>query len=210
MSALYCIADFYICTSAAEGQNLPLLEAMAHGSVPVSTGNTAMADYITADNAFQIAERSVPNISEHMAGTIAGKPFNIHSTNSRDVSAALAQSRAATPARPGAGRPAVPDCRQACGRAWMATPSCVSISAAAKLPLLLGHTLLLGCAWNRAVGALVLSSMAHASLSGKCSIWKFPASRLSLLASLILIQSPHCTDLSRFSKHGHMSCCGDA
>lgn len=99
MSALYCISDFYLCSSAAEGQNLPLLEAMAHGTVPVSTSNTAMADYITAENAFQIAERVVPNTSGHMAGAVAGKPFNIHSSNSRDVFAALVQSRAATPAR---------------------------------------------------------------------------------------------------------------
>lgn len=99
MSALYSVADHYLCTSVAEGQNLPLLEAMAHGTVPVSTGNTAMADYITPDNAFQIAERLVPNQSRHMAGTIAGKPFQIHTSSSRDVFAALVQSRAATPAR---------------------------------------------------------------------------------------------------------------
>ncbi len=99
MTGLYCLADFYVCASVAEGQNLPLLEAMAHGTVPVSTSNTAMADYITADNAFQIAERVAPNTSEHMAGTIAGKPFNIHTNGSRDVFAALVASRAATPAR---------------------------------------------------------------------------------------------------------------
>ncbi len=99
MTGLYCLADFYLCTSAAEGQNLPLLEAMAHGTVPVSTSNTAMADYITADNAFQIAERVVPNTSPHMAGTIAGKPFKIHTSSSRDVFAALAASRAAAPSR---------------------------------------------------------------------------------------------------------------
>ena len=99
MSALYCLADFYICSSVAEGQNLPLLEAMAHGTVPVTTSNTAMADYITAENAFQIPERMVPNTSGHMAGTIAGKPFNIHSSSGRDVFAALAASRAATPSR---------------------------------------------------------------------------------------------------------------
>ena len=46
MTALYSLADFYLCTSVAEGQNLPLLEAMAHGTVPVTTANTAMLDYI--------------------------------------------------------------------------------------------------------------------------------------------------------------------
>lgn len=46
MTALYEYADFYFCTSRAEGQCLPLIEAMAHGCVPVSTSNTAMSDYI--------------------------------------------------------------------------------------------------------------------------------------------------------------------
>ncbi len=99
MSALYGIADYYVSTSVAEGQNLPLLEAMAHGTIPVSTSNTAMADYVKPDNAFLIAERVVANTSAHMAGTIAGKPFNIHVSSSRDVFSALMQSRAATPAR---------------------------------------------------------------------------------------------------------------
>ncbi len=99
MSALYSVADHYLCTSVAEGQNLPLLEAMAHGTVPVSTSNTAMADYITPDNAFQIAERLVDNQSRHMAGVIAGRPFQIHTSSSRDVFAALVQSQAASPAR---------------------------------------------------------------------------------------------------------------
>ncbi|WP_167338351.1 glycosyltransferase [Paraburkholderia oxyphila] len=54
LSALYGIASFYVCTSSAEGQNLPLLEAMAHGCVPLSVTHTAMADYITSDNAITI------------------------------------------------------------------------------------------------------------------------------------------------------------
>ena len=99
MSALYCIADFYLCTSVAEGQNLPLLEAMAHGTVPVTTGNTAMADYIRPDNAFLIDERLVDNTSPHMAGNIAGKPFRINFSTGRDVFAALERSRAASPAQ---------------------------------------------------------------------------------------------------------------
>jgi glycosyltransferase involved in cell wall biosynthesis len=49
---------FYVCASRAEGQNLPLQEAMAMGLVPISVNNTAMADYISADNAFVIP--SVP------------------------------------------------------------------------------------------------------------------------------------------------------
>lgn len=47
--------DFYLCTSYCEGQNLPLLESMYCGVVPVSTANTAMDDYITTENAFVIS-----------------------------------------------------------------------------------------------------------------------------------------------------------
>jgi glycosyltransferase involved in cell wall biosynthesis len=50
MNRLYCNADFYLCTSNAEGQNLPLLEAMAHGVVPISPATTAMADYVSGNN----------------------------------------------------------------------------------------------------------------------------------------------------------------
>lgn len=46
--------DFYITPSRAEGQNLPLQEAMALGITPITTRNTAMLDYITSDNAFVI------------------------------------------------------------------------------------------------------------------------------------------------------------
>ncbi|WP_349571877.1 glycosyltransferase [Azotobacter salinestris] len=46
--------DFYISPSRAEGQNLPLQEAMACGLVPVSTRNTAMLDYINESNAYII------------------------------------------------------------------------------------------------------------------------------------------------------------
>jgi len=51
MGRLYSAADFYLCTSNAEGQNLPLLEAMARGALPISPATTAMADYICDDNA---------------------------------------------------------------------------------------------------------------------------------------------------------------
>jgi hypothetical protein len=51
---LYCIADFYLCTSAAEGQGLPMQEAMAAGVVPISPCETAMQDYINNDNAIII------------------------------------------------------------------------------------------------------------------------------------------------------------
>ncbi len=54
MVALYDVADHYICTSHAEGQNLPLIEAMGRGVVPVSTDGTAMDAYIDAETAITI------------------------------------------------------------------------------------------------------------------------------------------------------------
>jgi glycosyltransferase involved in cell wall biosynthesis len=56
MSDLYRVASFYVCTSYAEGQNLPVLEAMSHGVVPVSVDHTAMSDYI--DNSNSVIIRS--------------------------------------------------------------------------------------------------------------------------------------------------------
>ena len=94
MDALYELADFYLCTSLAEGQNLPLLEAMAHGTVPVTTANTAMADYIDAENSVVIQDRCVPNDTQHLAGTIAGRPFDIHRCEMADVHAGLTRSQA--------------------------------------------------------------------------------------------------------------------
>jgi glycosyltransferase involved in cell wall biosynthesis len=51
LGGLYRSADFYVCTSAAEGQGLPVQEAMAAGLVPISSAETAMADYIKPDHA---------------------------------------------------------------------------------------------------------------------------------------------------------------
>lgn len=61
LEALYRIADFYVCTSHCEGQNLPLMEAMIRGIVPVSVNNTAMADYISHENAVIIEEQQKPS-----------------------------------------------------------------------------------------------------------------------------------------------------
>ncbi len=60
MDKLYCAADFYLCTSNAEGQNLPLLEAMARGVVPISPATTAMADYVTEDNSIVLPANEMP------------------------------------------------------------------------------------------------------------------------------------------------------
>lgn len=97
MGALYGLADFYLSASIAEGQNLPLLEAMAHGVVPVATANTAMKDYINAGNAIVIHDEIVPNHCEHLAGCIANKPFHIHWAGADDIRAALVASAMSSP-----------------------------------------------------------------------------------------------------------------
>jgi glycosyltransferase involved in cell wall biosynthesis len=101
LHTLYGIADFYLCASLCEGQNLPLLEAMSHGVVPVTTANTAMQDYIGPDNALIIAGQSAPNSNPHLAGTIARKPFNIAMSRVEDIYEALLKSMDLTPARYG-------------------------------------------------------------------------------------------------------------
>jgi glycosyltransferase involved in cell wall biosynthesis len=101
LSTLYGIADFYLCASIAEGQNLPLLEAMSHGVVPVTTANTAMQDYIRPDNALVIAGESVANRNPHLAGTIAGKPFNVALSGVMDIYRALLASMDLTSAQYG-------------------------------------------------------------------------------------------------------------
>lgn len=60
MNLLYDISDFYLCTSRAEGQNLPLLEAMGRGCVPVSVDHTAMSDYINTRNSIVIDSKKEP------------------------------------------------------------------------------------------------------------------------------------------------------
>jgi glycosyltransferase involved in cell wall biosynthesis len=72
MDALYTLADFYLSCSHCEGFNLPLLEAMSHGTVPVTTCNTAMRDYIDAANAIVIRERQYHGVVPGLAGEISG------------------------------------------------------------------------------------------------------------------------------------------
>jgi glycosyltransferase involved in cell wall biosynthesis len=57
---LYKASSAYLCTSFAEGQNLPLQEAMAWGVVPITTRHTAMLDYISTENAVIIRTEKRP------------------------------------------------------------------------------------------------------------------------------------------------------
>ena len=97
MKSLYRMADFYLCTSIAEGQNLPLLEAMSHGVVPVTTGHTAMLDYIDKNNAIVIQDTLVTNEIPNLAGTIAQKPFSVNVSSVEQVHNALVTSATLSP-----------------------------------------------------------------------------------------------------------------
>lgn len=54
IASLMKLSKYYLCTSSTEGLNLPLIEAMSNGIVPVSSNATAMADYVNSDNAILI------------------------------------------------------------------------------------------------------------------------------------------------------------
>jgi glycosyltransferase involved in cell wall biosynthesis len=88
MDDLYRCCTAYLCTSSAEGQNLPLQEAMARGLVPISTRHTAMADYIAEDNAVVIrSERRPIDRPDTAMGSDAEASW--HVCTSADVAHAL-------------------------------------------------------------------------------------------------------------------------
>jgi len=94
MDSLYRAADFYLCTSIAEGQNLPLLEAMARGAIPVSPRHTAMADYLDDTNSINMTSRRVDNFIPHVAPATFCRHFQIDHSNERDVFEALLAANA--------------------------------------------------------------------------------------------------------------------
>ncbi len=94
LAELYALADFYLCTSRCEGQNLPLLEAMASGVIPVSTDNTAMADYIDQHNSFVIESRKVA-VDNQNATAHRDKPLHWYEADEYDTLRALNASAAA-------------------------------------------------------------------------------------------------------------------
>lgn len=96
-STVLGLFDYYVSPSRAEGQNLPLQEAMACGLIPISTKNTAMNDYIAEDNAIIIP--SSPKEVTHLCtsdSSIWG--FQWHDCNEMDIYNALVQALAITPA----------------------------------------------------------------------------------------------------------------
>jgi glycosyltransferase involved in cell wall biosynthesis len=89
MEALYSLADFYLSASYCEGFNLPLLEAMSFGCIPVSTRVTAMTDYVSDRNAVVIATRRYTGHLPGMAGDVAGRAYALDVASRLDIGRAV-------------------------------------------------------------------------------------------------------------------------
>lgn len=88
LDRLYGLSDYYICSPIAEGQNLPLLEAMLRGCIPVTPCHTAMLDYIRPENAVVVpSRRKVP--SEHLRSVYDLETCEIDMVETDDVLVAL-------------------------------------------------------------------------------------------------------------------------
>ena len=90
LAELYRFASAYLCASQAEGQNLPLQEAMAWGVAPITTRHTAMLDYISEDNAIIIRSEMRP-IDRPDTALGEHPDASWHVTTSADVARALRQ-----------------------------------------------------------------------------------------------------------------------
>ena len=88
LNALYDMGAFYVSTSHGEGQNLPLLEAMGRGVVPVSVDNTAMRDYISAENAVVIPSALRP-FTPRLSERYGLRDVSTYFVSPRDVLAAF-------------------------------------------------------------------------------------------------------------------------
>jgi glycosyltransferase involved in cell wall biosynthesis len=90
LAELYRCCAAYLCTSLAEGQNLPLQEAMASGLVPITPRHTAMLDYITKENGIII--RSEKRAIDRPDTAMGADPeASWHVAASADVAHALRQ-----------------------------------------------------------------------------------------------------------------------
>lgn len=98
LAALYGIANFYLCASVAEGQNLPLVEAMAHGVVPVSTINTAMTSYLSPDNGIPVHSARIDAFDRNMGADIVRRRFAVDFASQSDVARSVAAACKLPPA----------------------------------------------------------------------------------------------------------------
>jgi hypothetical protein len=96
MSALYALSSYYLCTSYAEGQNLPLLEAMSKGVIPISVCHTAMADYINSANSI-IIPASLIEAPYVIQETYQLWGQSVHAVTAEDVCQALHLAYGLTP-----------------------------------------------------------------------------------------------------------------
>lgn len=94
LDSLFSLSDYYLCASHCESYNRSLLRAMAFGTVPVTTSNTAMSDYISDENAVIIAERRFVSPIRGIDGDIAGRPYRVHYASRFDVAAACSRAMA--------------------------------------------------------------------------------------------------------------------
>ena len=94
--SLYDCASFYVCTSHAEGQNLPMLEAMARGVVPVTVDTTSMDYYIRSDNAVVIPSTFRP-LTRRLAQRYGLFGVSTWYVAAEDVYAALGSAAAMDP-----------------------------------------------------------------------------------------------------------------
>lgn len=97
MESLYDLSDFYLSAAVAEGQNLPLQEAMAHGCIPVSTRNTAMSDYIDDENAVVIPERRYFGLNTSLAIDFNRRSMAVDVADRYQIAGALRQALALSP-----------------------------------------------------------------------------------------------------------------
>lgn len=76
MMNFYSVFDFYFSTTRAEGQNLPLQEAMSCGVIPVTPCHTAMIDYCNVDNSIIIeSSKKIIYPSKHPDSTFWGRTW---------------------------------------------------------------------------------------------------------------------------------------
>ena len=98
LDSLYAGCDYYLCGSIAEGQNLPLLEAMSAGCLPISTRNTAMSDYISDETAVVIDEGRYSGLISGLAGEVAGKRLSVDYADRYQIAKAIRGALALEPA----------------------------------------------------------------------------------------------------------------
>jgi glycosyltransferase involved in cell wall biosynthesis len=97
--SLYRASSFYLSTTLAEGQNLPLQEAMSQGVLAIAPRHTAMVDYIDDGGAVIIPHEMSPFPFPSVAANHARAPFEVAHSKPIDVARALCSAVALDPQR---------------------------------------------------------------------------------------------------------------